>query len=383
MVFPIAAVIGGVLGIGSSILGSQSQASQARAQNAAAEKQAKNQYDRAIKEWNIQNAQATAQWQWDKARIAQLRFNDRQAEADYGVYTSQMIKAATKNLEINEGALYDKYVTQEQLRGLQTGIEYNYAMGKLGSDSSEALRQYLTNINQTALRSDQLVSKVEQDSQQLLGSFALDEARDQMGWQINQLTAIAKGAEDKGLAVVRQGGGATAQRLAMDAGMALGRAYGELNIKAQDRSLRLDLFNNTMRTSDAAELGQYALAMQDTSERMKYTSARYQADYTQGRIQLKELTIPTFDQASNQYQRELDALKLQTQGIFDTAARPYRGTTYFDPLQPIFGLKPEMISPTAVAAPSALATIGNAIFSGAQGVMSASYQKPGGGLGFY
>ena len=126
MVFPIAAVIGGVLGIGGSLLGASSQASQARAQNAAAEKAAKNQYDRAVKEYNIQNAQAKSQWEWDKARIAQLRFNDRQAEADYGLYTSQLITAATKNLEINEGALYDKYVTEEKLRGIQVGLEYNY-----------------------------------------------------------------------------------------------------------------------------------------------------------------------------------------------------------------------------------------------------------------
>jgi hypothetical protein len=42
-----------------------------------------------------------------------------------------------------------------------------------------------------------------------------------------------------------------------------------------------------------------------------------------------------------------------------------------------------MISPTAVSAPSWGSIIGNSILSGAQGAMQFSYQKPGGGLGFY
>ena len=383
MVFPIAAVVGGVLGLGSSILGASAEASKAKAQNRAASQAANRQFDRNLKEYDIQNAQALAQWQWDKARIAQLRFNDRQAEADYGLYTSQLITAATKNLRINEGALYDKYVTQEGLRALQSGMEYDYTQNKLSVESGEALRQYLTNINQTAIKSNQFASKVAQDSQQLLGSIGLEESRDQLGWQISQLTAIAKGAEEKGLAVVRQGGGATAQRLAMDAGMALGRTYGEMAMKAQDRGLRLNLMNNTMQTTDAAELAQSALSMQDAAARMRFTSNRYQSDYTQTRRQYKELTIPTFGQANNQYGRELEALQLQTQGVLDQAARPYRGNSYFDPLQPVYGLKPEMIAPTQVSGPSVLGSITNAISGGVQGALQFSYQKPGGGLGFY
>jgi hypothetical protein len=211
----------------------------------------------------------------------------------------------------------------------------------------------------------------------------MDEARDHLGWQIGQLTAMAKGAEEGGRSIVRQGGGATAQRLAMDAAQALGRTYGEMMLKSQDRGMRIDLMNETMRTGVSQEIAQNSIAMQDSASRMKYTSARYQSDYEQSKQQMGQLTIPTFDQSGKQYGRELDALKLQTQGVLDQAARPYRGTTYFDPLEPIYGLKPEMIAPTQVSGPSTLGTITNALTSGVSGALQFSYQRPGGGLGFY
>lgn len=383
MAFPVFATIGALLGIGSAVAGAQSQAEQARAQNEAAKKSAKAQYERALKEWNIQNAQSAAQWEWDKARIAQLRFNDRQAEADYNVYTSQLINAAIKNLEVNQGALYDRYVVEENLRGLQTGLEYNYSAAKLGADSTEAVRQYFASINQAALRSNQVVSKAQQDSQQLIGSLALEEVRDHLGWQLNQIAAIAKSAEEQGVAVVRQGGGRTAQRLGLDAAQALGRTYGELTLRTQDRGMRVDLMNSAMNTSVSQELAQNAIAMQDNADRMKYTSSRYQADYYLQKATLGRLTIPTFTQAKKQYGRELEALQLQTQGVLDQAARPYRGNTYFDPLQPVYGLKPELITPTQVSGPSLFGTVASALNQGFQGAMQFSYQRPGGGLGFY
>jgi hypothetical protein len=383
MVFPFFAAIGAATGLFSAFAGASAASSQAAAMNDAAEEQAEAQYDRAMKDWNIQKWQAAAQWEWDKARIAQLRFNDRQAEADYNVYTGQLIDAATENLRINQGALYDRYVVEEGLRGLQTGLDYTYSVGKLGAESTEALAQYLTGINQTALRSKQTVSKVQQESQQLIGSLAMEEVRDNLGWQLNQVTAMAKAAEERGLAAVRQGGGATAQRLGLDAAQALGRTYGELVLRTQDRNLRVDLMNAAMNTSVSQELAQNAIAMQDAAQKMKYTSGRYHADFLMQQQTLKELTIPTFRQAGKQYGRELDALKLQTQGVLDQAARPYRGNTYMDPLEPIAGLKPEMLAPTLASGPSAFSTIANALGQGFQGAMQFSYQRPGGGLGFY
>jgi len=376
------AIIGAVSGFASGIFGGISQQQQADAYNAQAKENAQAQYQRALQEWELGNAQQYAQWQWDRARIEQLRFNQRQEKADYLAYNAKLINAAQQNLRINQGALYDKFVTEEALRGTQVGLEYSYSTNKLGAESTETLRQYLQGINQNALQSSAVVSKLTGESQELLASLALDEQRDQLGWQINQLAAMAKDAEAKGAAVVRQGGGKTAQRLASEAGKQLGRAYGELVVKSQDRGLRMSLMNRTMNDDVAKQLGQVALQTQDAVERMKYSNQRYQADYNTAKEQMDKLTIPSFGLADRQYGRELESLRLQTQQVVDQASQPFREQVYFDPLEPIKGLKPEMISPTLAAGPSWGGVIGNSILGGIQGAMQFSTNKNG-KLSFY
>ena len=378
---------GALIGAGTSLLGGlfggASQRSQAAAQNAAAKKAAERQFKRATQEWEIDFAQKSAQWQWDKARTQQLKFNEKQTAADYKTYQARLIDAANNNLRINKGALYDKYVTEERLRGTQVGIEYTATTNRLGAESSEVLRQYLSQINLAAMQGDTLTSKVTGESQELLSSLALDEERDQLGWQINQLAAMAKGAEDKGASIVRQGGGATAQRLAMDAGNQLGRMYGELVMKSQDRDLKVALMNRTMKDTVSKELGQLALQMQDGADKMRYTTSKYATDYDLTKQQLEKLTIPSFGLASRQYQRELDSLQLQTQQVYDQASQPYRKQKYMMPNEPIKGLKPQMISPTQVSAPSWGSIIGNSILSGAQSAMKFTTPNGDGGFDFY
>lgn len=383
MPFPIGAVIGAVAGIGQGILGGMAAKSSADAQNEALKKRAEAQYKRAKQEWKISNVKDNAQWRWDMARVEQLRFNERQAKADYNVYTGRMIAAAMKNLEINRGALYDKYVTEETLRATQVGLDYGATVGKLGAESTEALRQYLGQINQAALASSATVSKLTGETQELLGSMALDEQRDQLGWQVAQIAGMARDAEAKGVSIVRQGGGATAQRLATDAAKELGRKYGELVIKSQDRGMRVELMNRTMNSDVSKQLGQTALQMQDAADKMKFTNLRYMTDYDTTKQQLEKLVIPGFGLANKQYQRELTALQLQTQQVIDQASMPYREQVYFDPLKPIKGLKPEMLTPTYATGPSAASIIGNSILGGFQGAMQFSYQKQGGGIGFF
>ena len=378
---------GALIGAGTSLLGGlfggASQRSQAAAQNAAAKKAAERQFKRATQEWEIDFAQKSAQWEWDKARTQQLKFNEKQTAADYKTYQARLIDAANNNLRINKGALYDKYVTEEQLRGTQVGIEYTATTNRLGAESSEVLRQYLSQINLAAMQGDTLTSKVTGESQELLSSLALDEERDQLGWQINQLAAMAKGAEDKGASIVRQGGGATAQRLAMDAGNQLGRMYGELVMKSQDRDLKVALMNRTMKDTVSKELGQLALQMQDGADKMRYTTSKYATDYDLTKQQLEKLTIPSFGLANRQYQRELDSLQLQTQQVYDQASQPYRKQKYMMPNKPIKGLKPQMISPTQVSAPSWGSIIGNSILSGAQSAMKFTTPNGDGGFDFY
>ena len=98
------------LNVGKSLLGSASEQAAADAQNAEQERIAKAQFKRAEKEWEIQKKRDVTQWYWDRARIEQLRFNEKQTALDQASYGSKLISAATENLAINSQALYDKFV---------------------------------------------------------------------------------------------------------------------------------------------------------------------------------------------------------------------------------------------------------------------------------
>ena len=360
------------INVGKSILGSASEQAAADAQNAEQERIAKAQFRRSMQEWRIQNKRDIVQWHWDRARIEQLRFNEKQTALDQATYGAKLISAATENLAINSQALYDKFVVEEQLRGTQVGLDYQYTTNKLAADSSEAIRQYMQNINQTALQSNATVAKLTTDTQELLASLALEEQRDYLGWQINLLSAAAKDSEAKAVASARQGGSNTSRKLAVQAAQQLGRTWAELDQRATSRDVKLGILNSTMKNDVSRQLGQYALTMQDETEKIKYTNRRYVSDYGLAKSQMESLTIPSFQLAENQYGREIKSLQLQTRQAFDEATTKYREQTFFDPLKPVAGLRPKYIAPTAIAGPSAASVIGNAFLSGIQGAASVS-----------
>ena len=354
----------GALGVGQSILGGMGQQAAANAQNKEAERIAKAQFKRAKQEYQIQKKRDVTQWFWDRARIEQLRFNEKQTALDQATYGAKLISSATENLAINSQALYDKFVTEERLRATQVGMEYQYTTSKLAADSTEAVRQYMQNINQTALQSNATVAKFTTDTQELLASLALEEQRDYLGWQLNVLSAAAKDSEVKAVASARQGGSNTSRKLAVQAAQQLGRTWAELDQRATSRDVKLGLLNSTMKNDVSRQLSQYALTMQDETDKIKYTNARYVSDYGLAKSQMESLTIPSFQLAEKQYGRELKSLQLQTRQALDEATTKYREQTFFDPLKPVAGLRPQYIAPTAIAGPSAGSVIGNAILSG-------------------
>lgn len=136
--------------------------------------------------------------------------------------------------------------------------------------------------------------------------------------------------------------------------------------------MKLGILNSTMKNDVSRQLGQYALTMQDETEKIKYTNLRYVSDYGSAKSQMESLTIPSFQLAENQYGREIKSLQLQTRQAFDEATTKYREQTFFDPLKPVAGLRPKYIAPTAIAGPSTASVIGNAFLSGIQGAASVS-----------
>lgn len=379
----LGAIIGGVLGIGSSIFGASQQQSAARQANALSEKQAKQQYKRAVKEWELDFLQQQSNWMWDKAKIEAARYIERQKKADYDWRNQRLIESAMENLAVNTAALRDKFVVEEGLRAQQVGMEYGYTMNRLAAEAGESVRQYMAGIRDTALQSQQMVNQTEREGQELLSSLSFDMQKDNLQWDMAQIAALIDQSQTAAVAGARLGGSGSAKRLAINKAQELGRTWGEMEQRSNAREAKLGLFNTVMQGETATQLGRMALSMQDQAQKIRYTNSRYAADSALETMKMQRLTIPSFELAERQYGRELKSLQIQTQGVLNEASMPYREAIIFDPPEPIKGLKPVKYAPTKVYVPSTAGMIGGAILSGMQGAVSmGTYTKSDGTLGW-
>lgn len=448
MPFPIGAVIGAVAGIGSSIFGAASAKSQADAQYEAAEKQAKARFRRDMQEYRLANLASTTQYWWDVARTEQLRFNERQKASDYAGYQNAMIGAAANQLQARIQGLQMGYAAQMQGLGMRTAaqtaavqgesaarvneistrlaieneqefarasIDYRYRTQATTLELMEAARQYLVQTNQQALEAARLTSRVNRESDEIVQTLALEEQRDYLGWQLNKISALLEDSK-AGAQVTRQGGGKTSKLLMVQAAKNLGRSWGELEVKAKSRSMRLGLLNSAIKGEYANQLGQIAIGMQDMADRTAYAIKRGDSEMKMLNDTMTMLTIPGFAQRGRLAAAQINSVmasaagQLGIIGANDAATRltagadlaasrlnaqadyfssvtqlskPYREEIYFDPLKPVKGLKPKYIGPTQPSTGNLGFTIANAIMGGVQGAMSFSYRNDAGQLSFY
>ena len=205
--------------------------------------------------------------------------------------------------------------------------------------------------------------------QELQGSFALDEQKDGLEWNLRKLEALESDSKSKASGFVRQGGGNTAKRLATESAMKLGRIYGQLAIKSQSRDLKLRMLNTAFNSEGATQMARVALNSQDTTARMAYARSRYDADSNFQNDRLQQLTLPSFDIAERQYGRELRSLQLQTNQAFQKATSGYRQKEYLDPIKPIRGIAPMAVQPTLQSKQSGWSMFGSAVMAGAQGAL--------------
>lgn len=383
MAFPIGAVIGAVAGIGSSIFGAASAQSQANAQFREAEKQAKARYKRDVKEWQLANLAAKTQWWWDKARVEQLRFNERQKKADYKAYQAQMLGAASQQLSARIGEITSRAALEQNTEFAKASIDYPYRMQALAIDTLETTRQYLNQVNQTALESAQATSRLNKDTDELVQSLVLEEQRDYLGWQLNKIAALVEDSKFGARGADRQGGGKTGKLLMMQAAKQLGQRWGELEVNATSRKVRLGLLNSTIKGEYAQQLGRYALGMQDMRDRAAATIKRSNNEASMLNQTMSKLTIPSFGWRAQTYGAQLASAQADYTSSVISLSKPYRKEIYFDPLKPIKGLKPEYIGPTQPSTGNLGFTIGNAILGGVQGAMNFSYMNRAGQLSFY
>ena len=383
MPFPFAAVGLGLLGVGTSIIQSNQQADAAAEQNEAAEKRAEAQFERAEKEWAIDYETRQANYLWDVAKQEAQKFVERQAKSDYEQRQGQLIDSAMRNLEVNTAAINDKFIVEEELRGKQVNLDLAYQQAQLANDSNEQLRQYMNNIKNNGLQAKALVQGSQNEAQELQIEATLGFQQEALERDIQNVAAVVGAASSRAVASQRQGGSSSSQRLALNSIQELGRTYGLLENRNRSRQARIGLFNSSMQGERATELGRYALASQDATDRMKYTSNKYNRDAGYSLDVFKDLTMPSFDLAARQGERELESLYIQTEARIDEASQPFRESIWFEPIAPIAGLRPEYEAPTKVYEPSGFDIGLNALGAGINGAMSASYTKPGGGIGFF
>lgn len=376
-------VIPAVIGAVTSFASGSQQSSAARDQNKAAEKQAEQQFERANKEWAIDYESRVANWMWDVAETEAARFIDRQKKSDYEWRQGKIIESALRNLEVNEQAVFDKFATEENLRAKQESITLDYRMSSLAGETGEALRQYMMDIHQKGLESKALVQSKNTEGQALQIDVLNGYAEEAIKRDIDTVAAVVGSSVDRAKSVTRSGGSNSGNRQSLNALQALGRSYGELSQRNRSRQTRVDVFNSSMQGEVATQLGSYALSMMDNVQRMKFSSSKYARDSNNALDTFRDLTIPSFELASRQGGRELESLYIGTEARINEASMPFREAIIFDPVAPIAGLKPDYYAPTKVYEPTGVDIALGAIQSGVQGAMSMSYQKAGGGLGFF
>lgn len=381
--FPFLTVIGSALGLGGSLFSGAQQQSAAKEANELAQKQARQQFRRAKQEYRINNLQEKANFLYETARIEAQRYVERQKESDYNFRSRQLIDSAIKNLSVNTAALKDRFETEEALRAKQVTLDYGFTQDRLAAESGEAVRQYMQNIRDTALASNQMVNETERQGQELITTLVFEQQKDNLERELAEVASMIDQGNTAATVEARLGGSQSAQRVVANRAQELGRTWAALDWSSKQRQNRIALFNQGVQGETAVQLGRMALQMQDSAQKIQFTNQRYQADSRFESAKLKELTIPSFSLAERQYGRELQALQIQTQGVIDEASLPYRKAIFFDPIKPIKGLKPTFFAPTKVFEPSTAGIVGQGILSGIQqGISFGSYTTKDGGIAF-
>ena len=421
----------GAANFGLGLIKGAEQRSAANSANKARDKQAKQAFERQKKEYEISWGKELVNYSWSVAKTEAARYQDRQKKALYNQRMGWMVDGALVNLELNAEALYDKYVVEEGLRAKQEEIGFDKQMndllnqqnsaltelslqsGELAAESMQAGMQtsqqvagYMRSVQQKALEAAEAVDQVNDESVDLQQELVLDQASDAIKRDIEMIAAIEESSGKLAAMSARQGHSSTAVRAAKNKLQELGRGYALLTLNQQDRNRRLASFNAGMGQK-ANEMAQLGNEMESAVEQIKYTNARYVGasealNLRQLGLQNKvnaqtasfmnntnsamskftELTIPSFDLAQRQGQREFGALKQKTQQTLNEASVPYIDAIIFDPLKPIKGLKPEFYEPTKQYVPSWGGIVAGSVMDGVNGAMSASY-RDGNQLKFY
>lgn len=382
--------------------------------NKLREEQAKATHERNMQVWEINNIAADRDYVWKQALVAAQRYQEKVKETDYNANMGRIIDTAIQNLQLNGQALQDTYILEEQLRakqvveelGTSTALRATSAtadiLGTLISsqqlkkqtqiankNSTEAVRQYMIGVRDKAKQARQLVNSKEEEGAGIVAQLVNYETMEKTRRDMQYVQSLVAGSKTAARLLSNQGGSKTAKRAALNSLQQFGRTYGEMQARMDNQQLRLSTFNASMKGTVADQMGRLSLAMNNDIQRIKYTRgdtrrrnklaelqqsglysqamgrlSQFQTNVKSDFFKFNQLTVPGFELASRAGSREMAALINQTVNNVQGAMTPYRPAIYFDPLEPIYGLKPEYIKPLKQSVPGTGAIVGQAIMEG-------------------
>ena len=321
-------VWGAIIGAGISVAASLFQSSSSNAAAASGKKDAKktarDQYKRALVEYDIAQQQDATNYAWDLARTEATRYMDNQKAADYKASQMDLYNQAIDNLTLNTSALMDKYKLEEGLRAQQsqdamatlndqnrlarkaaierstterkaisideklntaqalaTDTQYDLRRKNLAEQaalnaekSNAAVKQYLSSVKQRRMQGETLVLETENDVASLLAEQTSEMSVKQLERNIRVVASMMDQGAARATAGQRGGGSTTARRLAMNDAQILGRQYGEIQTLKQRQGSQLGQMNAEMRGERANNLKRLAELMQSDVDQSKSTIAQ-------------------------------------------------------------------------------------------------------------
>lgn len=155
-------------------------------------------------------------------------------------------------------------------------------------------------------------------------------------------------------------------------------ATTEFSRKGTNRRAKYERTLNDISTKANSRLNRYGINKGFGLERQDY-----KADFTNNRQTFNQSTVPGFNLANRQGQREYQALIQNSFNSVNSAATPYREAIINDPLLPIAGLAPELKDSKKVYVPSTGSIVLQAGMGAARTLMSKASTDNSGNLTFY
>ena len=377
------AVIGGIMGASRQAKQDSAAKDAAREQNELAKEKAEKTFARAQQEYELDWQQNLTKFYWEQASVEQARFVQAQSAVDQTRSNGRMIWGVAQQYMNQAEGLRAQFVDQELLRGKQEMMKLQQDVGQgaiknklIVADTKAEVARYLMNVVENSFKAKGIVDQTEGEVDKIMTELASAEMRENFSFNANVLAAAMDSSVAANVALTNSGGSKSAKRVAQNGMKRALMEYTKVHLERGSRAAVVGQVNAKMT-------GEVATALQALAAQSAGYAKQSQLAINKGRMGVesnisqmqysvdvfKNLTMPTFQLANDQYKRELRSLQLGVSDQLWNATLPIRQTQYFDPLMPTKGLPPTLEVPTPVRAQtSGFMGIAGAALQGAQAV---------------